>query len=619
MARVLGRADLTLLSLGSIVGAGVFALTGVAARDAAGPSVVLAYGVAGATALLSAYCYVELAAATPAAGGAFSYVASEFGELPALSVASALCLEYTLSIAAVARAATAYGGQLLGLAPGAGLVHVWSTALDPLAACLVLALAALLARGTSASAAFNSTVTLTSLVAGVYVVAAGAPLARASNLTPFLPGGATGLLTGASIVFFAFVGFDTVASAAEEARDPAADVPVAILVSVAGAALLYAALALVLVAMTPRDAIDRGAPFAVAFARAAAAPGVSRAGAALLLTSSKFVSFGALAGIITAALVTMLGQARIYVVLGRERLLPHALATISEATGAPVAATWLCGATAAALAFAVDLASLASAVSAGTLFVFVWTAAAVLHRRHAPPGGGMRAGAALVALVTTSTAVSACAAARAPRAALAASLAAWAASAASFLLLPVAYKPTGFAVPCAPATPAAAVLCNMVLMGSLGSRALANLVAWLALTLVLYLTYSVHSAEAADAGGGRRVVAADAGGGRTRDAVALELALAGSNPGPDAPRRGDDRVRLLTVTRLASDDGLAEADPRTPAARRAAAPPTPRVSEASEIGPPSDGGGPPSSRSSLDSAAGRGARAAQRPPSRLSQ
>lgn len=621
MPRVLGRADLTLLSLGSIVGAGVFALTGVAAA-AAGPSVVLAYAVAGGTALLSAYCYVELAAATPAAGGAFSYVASEFGELPALAVASALCLEYTLSVAAVARAATAYSGSLLGLAPGAGLVQLGAVTLDPFAAALVLGLAALLARGTSGSAAFNSTVTLVSLIAGVYVVAAGAPLARAANLTPFFAGGGSGLLTASSIVFFAFVGFDTVASAAEEARDPSADVPVAILASVAAAAALYAALALTLVAMTPQDAIDRGAPFAHAFARAAAAPGVGRAASVLLATSSKFVSFGALAGIVTAALVTMLGQARIYVVLGRERLLPHRLATISEATGAPVAATWLCGGTAAALALTVELASLASAVSAGTLFVFVWVAAAVLHRRHAPPGGGARAGAALGALVISSAAVSACAARGAPRAALFTALAAWAASAASFAFLPVAYKPSGFAVPGAPATPAAAVLCNAVLIGSLGARALFNLAAWLAATLALYAAYSVHAADAADAGGGRRAVAADAGGGRARDAVALELALAGA-PGPVAAVRGEDRARLLTVTRLASDDGLADADPRTPAARRAGAaapvlpPPLPRASEASEIGPPSDGGGAASSRSSLDSAAG--ARVTARPPSRLSQ
>jgi APA family basic amino acid/polyamine antiporter len=450
------------------------------------------------------------------------------------------------------------------------LIHVGRlVSLDPAAAALVLALAALLARGTAQSASVNATVTLVSLFAALYVLAAGAPLASAANLTPFFPGGARGVFGAASIVFFAFVGFDTVAAAAEEARDPAADLPFAILVSVAAAALLYAALAAVLVAAVPRAAVDHGAPFAAMFSHAAARA-ASPAGRVLLATSARFVSFGALTGILTAGLVTQLGVARVVVFLARERLLPVALAAVDPGTGAPAAATWAANGVAAALALTTDLGDLAALVSVGTLSVFLAVAAAVLKRRHSPPGGGARSSAALVALLASSAAVSAALTFGAPAAGAAAAGVAWCASAGAFYLLPVSYLPSGFRVPLAPLTPALAVLATVHLALSLGTPAYVRLAVWTGVACLFYACFSVHSADAADAAGGRAAVAAaDAG-----DAVSLELALASLPPPPRRGASGDDRARLLTVVRLASDDGLAE--PRTPAAGlRLEVPPTP--------------------------------------------
>lgn len=283
LPRVLGRADLYLLSLGSVVGAGCFVLTGVAAKDHAGPSVSLSYLFAAAAALLSAVCYLEFAVESPRAGGAFSYVSivggcasffffagrqgekekerergsrerkkeksqlpyffpnfskkKHFRELPAWIVASNLILEYSLSIAAVARAATAYACTLVGASsPSATLIKVGTAAakknpssssdpsssqplieLDPLAAAGILAITALLASGTAATARFNAVVTLVNLIAIFYIVLAAAPLAEASNLKPFAPEGMRGVFAASSVVFFAFVGFDTVATAAEDA------------------------------------------------------------------------------------------------------------------------------------------------------------------------------------------------------------------------------------------------------------------------------------------------------------------------------------------------------------------------------------------------------------------
>lgn len=228
LPRVLGRVDLYLLSLGSVVSAGIFALTGVSVRDHAGPSVALAYVFSAGAALLSAVCYLEFAVEAPRAGGAFSYVSVVGGELPAWIVASNLILEYSLSIAAVARAATAYACTLVGASsPSATLIKIGSKSsnpssplieLDPLAAAAILATTALLESGTAATARFNAVVTLVNLIAIFYIVVAAAPLANpAANLTPFAPEGLRGVFAASSVAFFAFVGFDTVAKAAEDA------------------------------------------------------------------------------------------------------------------------------------------------------------------------------------------------------------------------------------------------------------------------------------------------------------------------------------------------------------------------------------------------------------------
>ena len=381
---------------------------------------------------------------------------------------------------------------------------------------------------------------------------AGVPFASASNLVPFVTHGAHGIFAAASIVFFTFVGFDVIACAAEETRDPSTDLPVAIMGCLAIAAILYAALALTLCAMVPTPLIDGGAPFPAAFLQHITAAS-SRVQRGFLIASSRIVSFGALLGIVAALLVTALGQARIYVVLGRERLLPPWIAGVSR-RGTPARATWITGVTSAVLAMLVDLDELSSLVSIGTLFVFFSVSAGVLKRRHTPPGGGWAAAIALIVLTVISFLLSSAITYDAHLGLLGAAAAAWAACvAAMWWWLPNAYTPAGFKVWLSPFTPALSMFANIHLIGSLGVNAYIRFVVLLVVAVAFYALYGVHSA---DRGGGRTTVAADAGGGG-RDAAALELALA----------EGDGVSREpLRMSRL-STDPVDEGGPASPSER----------------------------------------------------
>ena len=330
---------------------------------------------------------------------------------------------------------------------------------------------------------------------------AGVPFASASNLVPFVTHGAHGIFAAASIVFFTFVGFDVIACAAEETRDPSTDLPVAIMGCLAIAAILYAALALTLCAMVPTPLIDGGAPFPAAFLQHITAAS-SRVQRGFLIASSRIVSFGALLGIVAALLVTIMGQARVYVVLGRERLLPAWLAGVTP-RGTPARATWITGVTSAVLALLVDLDDLASLVSIGTLFILLCVSAGVLKRRHTPPGGGWAAAAALVVLTILCVLLSCAITYRVHPGLSAATAAAWGACVAwMWWWLPNAYNPAGFKVWLSPFTPALSMFANIHLIGSLGANAFIRFIILLVAAIAVYALYGVHSADHAAGGGG---------------------------------------------------------------------------------------------------------------------
>ena len=407
--------DLLMLGVGGVIGGGVFVLTGAAAHDHAGPAVLISYLVASATSAVTGLCYTEFACEAPVAGSSYVYVSMCFGEFAGYLCGCNLGLELTISAAAVARGWTSYVATLFRAPPDALRVRVGGpsnlggdasggdasggdasggVALDLPAAFVVAFITCVLVCGMKDSARFNTAVTAVSLAVIAFVLVAGGAKVDADNWRPFAPNGVDGILAGASVVFFSFVGFDTVATCAEECADPGRDLPVGILGSLGVCAALYAAMCLVVTGefififawairmtwffstgMTPSRDIDVEAPFAVAFK----ARGMGWA--------ESVISLGALAAITTALLSSLMGQPRVYMVMARDGLLPKWFAAVHPKFGTPANASAFTGITTGLLALVVDIETLAELVSIGTLAVFGSVCASLLVWRHSPAPG----------------------------------------------------------------------------------------------------------------------------------------------------------------------------------------------------------------------------------------
>mmetsp|Transcript_15504 Transcript_15504/g.46826 ORF Transcript_15504/g.46826 Transcript_15504/m.46826 type:complete len:678 (+) Transcript_15504:234-2267(+) len=502
LKRCLGPFDLIMLGIGGIIGSGVFVLTGVAAREHAGPAVVISYSVAAAAALLSGLCYTEFTVDLPTAGGAFNYVAVVFGEFTAWLVACNLVMEYTLSCAAIARGFSAYLATLAGQRPTFFTVHASFLHMDFFALGLIIVLSCILAYGTKESARFNTTVTMVNLAVIVYVVCAGMPYAAGTNYRPFAPFGAHGVFAAASIVFFSFIGFDTVATTAEEVKNPAVDLPIGIVGSLLVCAFLYALMCVVICLMVPYGMIDINAPFSEAFHHILTTTNnITTAKKVFLQFSERIVSIGAVTGIVTSLLVALLGQARIYVVLGREWLLPSWFAYVHPKRETPIYAAAWTGLTAGVLALLVDINALAQLVSIGTLFVFYMVDLGILVRRYYTPGSGdwkpltTRCAAMLLFNLGFTVAFRL----HAPIPVYVVLAVMWLGAATTLYTLPVVWRPAKFAVPLSPLTPALGMFITLHLIGSLGWQAYARFGGWVLLSMAAYVLYGMHRAEAKDA------------------------------------------------------------------------------------------------------------------------
>lgn len=372
LTKVMGLLDLTFLGLGSIVGAGVYVLSGVVANSIAGPGVILSYVIAATAALLAAFCYAEFAVDLPVAGGAFNYVHTTFGEIIAWSVAWNMILETLLSSAAVSRGFSSYLATLFGHPADSFLISIGGSVLqlDPLAFGLIALLTSLLAVGTKESSSFNIVISTFNICAIIFVLAAGLPHADTANLQPFAPYGSRGIFSGSSIVFFSYIGFDYLANAAEEATNPSAHLPLGIIASLGIATMLYVLMSTTIVLMVPYNQIDVNAPFAAAFMHVG------------MGWVAKIVSFGALMGIVASTMTGLLSHARLLVVLGRQHLLPPMLGAVNQWSKTPLAATIVTGLGAGLLGLVLDIHLLAELVSIGTLYVFYVVCAGVVYRRY---------------------------------------------------------------------------------------------------------------------------------------------------------------------------------------------------------------------------------------------
>ena len=379
LRRVLKPLDLTLLGIGAIIGAGIFVLTGVGASYA-GPGLVLSFVLAGFACAMAALCYAEFAAMIPIAGSAYSYSYATMGELVAWIIGWDLVLEYAVASAAVAAGWSHYLTVILsglGVHLPDAITHSPGTAPGAIvnlpALLIVLLISAILYIGVQESARVNSIIVGVKLLAVLMVVAVGSFFVRPVNWTPFLPFGWNGVLSGASYIFFAYIGFDAVSTAAEEAIDPQRSLPIGILTSLAVCTFLYIAVALVLTGMVPTRQIDIEAPLAAAFR----ARGLNFA--------AGVISLGAVAGLTSVLLVLLLGQSRIFYAISRDGLLPPIFSRVHPKFRTPSVPTVLTGLAVGLTAGLVPIKIIAELTNIGTLFAFALVCLGVWILRNVEP------------------------------------------------------------------------------------------------------------------------------------------------------------------------------------------------------------------------------------------
>jgi APA family basic amino acid/polyamine antiporter len=428
LRRVLGPIQLSSLGIGAIIGTGIFVLTGIAAHDSTGPALVLSFVAAGITCVFAALCYAEFASMVPVAGSAYTYAYATLGELFAWIIGWDLILEYAVASSTVAHGWSHYFQDFLAYfnihlpyvlrnAPfdynpnpvvehlsSSGsfdnfLRHVLSefsltgTWFDLPAVVIALLVTIVLVKGIRESASVNAGIVALKVVIVLFVIVVGAKYVNPANWKPFAPFGLTGvgffghtllgrtgpggepigMLAGAALVFFAYIGFDSVSTHAEEAKNPARDVPIGIITSLILCTILYIAVSAVLTGMVPYNKINIDAPVSDAFRQV----GV---GWAQLL-----VSIGAIAGITSVLLVMMLSQSRIFLAMARDGLLPNFFGAVHERFRTPWKSTILTGLFVAAMAAVLPLRILADLVNIGTLLAFVIVCAAVLIMRKTHP------------------------------------------------------------------------------------------------------------------------------------------------------------------------------------------------------------------------------------------
>jgi APA family basic amino acid/polyamine antiporter len=461
LRRVLGPVQLTSLGVGAVIGAGIFVSTGAVARQTAGPALTLSYVVAGLVCVFAALCYAEFASMVPVAGSAYTYAYATLGELLAWIIGWDLVLEYAVSSATVANGWSGYfqsvldvfgwklpqaiAGPAVNYNPQLGRLIATGSIINLPALLIVVLITAILVVGIQESASFNTVLVGIKLAAVLFVIGVGAFYVNRANWHPFAPFGLTGLqvfghtllgqsdaggkpvgmLAGAALAFFAYIGFDSVSTHSEEAKNPQRDVPIGIIVSLVLCTLLYIGVVAVLTGMVPYDQLDMNAPVADAFRRVG------------LRWAQFLIALAGIAGITSVLLVTMLSQARILLAIARDGLLPPGFfGAVHERFRTPWKSTIVTGAFVGLLAAFLPIDVLLMLVNMGTLFAFVIVCAAVLIMRRTHPD---------------------------------------------------AERP--FRVPLVPLVPIVGIASCLLLMFSLPSENWLRLIVWLAIGLVIYFFY----------------------------------------------------------------------------------------------------------------------------------
>ena len=378
--RVLGLWQLTAIGLGGIIGVGIFVLTGIVAATQAGPAVTVAFILAGIASAAAALCYAEFAGLIPVTGSAYTYGYAVLGEFAAWLLGWDLLLCYALIVAVVA---AGWSGYMQALLEAAGVhLPVWAQGatgsgpgheFDVIAALVALAIALLLSVRTEWGARFNTAIVAAKIAGILLVILAGIAYVDPANWHPFMPFGYHGVLAGAAVVFFAVFGYDTLTTAAEEAKDPQRDLPWAVVLSLGVAMVLYLGLSLVLTGIVPSSTLNNAAPVANAFA------------AIGLRWVMVTVSVAAIAGITSVLFANMLAGARIGFALSRDGLIPGWFATVHERYRTPYRATLILGVVTAVSAGLFPLTTVAELVNVGMLSAFIVICGAIILLRRRRP------------------------------------------------------------------------------------------------------------------------------------------------------------------------------------------------------------------------------------------
>jgi APA family basic amino acid/polyamine antiporter len=408
LRRVLGPVQLTSLGIGAIIGAGIFVATGAAAHNVAGPALMLSYTVAGITCVFAALCYAEFASMVPVAGSAYTYAYATLGELFAWIIGWDLVLEYAVGSATVA---TGWSGYFQNVLAKVGLAFPKTLQMSPWrydnghfvstgcymnlpAILIVMVITFILVKGIQESATFNATMVFIKVAAVIFVIIVGAMYIDKANWHPFAPYGWTGLnffgkhiagmknaggepvgmLAGAAIIFFAYIGFDSVSTHTEEAKNPQRDVPIGIVISLIVCTILYIAVVAVLTGMVKYDQLDINAPVSLAFKT----KGIGWA--------EGLIACAGVAGITSVMLVMMLSGPRVFLAMARDGLVSKTFfGDIHPKFRTPWKSTILIGCGVILMAGFLPLDALLLLTNIGTLFAFVIVCLAVLIMRKKYP------------------------------------------------------------------------------------------------------------------------------------------------------------------------------------------------------------------------------------------
>jgi APA family basic amino acid/polyamine antiporter len=397
LQRALGPVSLIMIGIGSIIGAGIFVIAGTAAAEHAGPAVLISFIIAGLGCLFAGLCYAEFASMIPESGSAYTYAYATMGRFMAWFIGWNMVLEYLVSASTVS---VGWSGYLISFLQNLGYnfpaafanapvtatgfhdLHLTGAIINLPAVLLIVFLTVFLVVGVSESARFNALMVMIKTGIVILVIIFGLPYVHAANLHPFIPPnegtfgkfGVTGILAASGMIFFAYIGFEAVSVAAQEAKNPRRDLPIGILGSLALCTLLYMGMAVVLTGVTDWRTLDVPNPVSFALGKIAALHWIVMP-----------INIGALVGLASVTFVSLYGQSRVFYSMARDGFLPPAFSAVHKRFRTPHRGTIITGAAAALLAAIFPLDILADLVSIGTLLAFVAVCGGILILRRTAP------------------------------------------------------------------------------------------------------------------------------------------------------------------------------------------------------------------------------------------